>query len=226
MTQISRIIVMTGLFVMPATLALSQEAPAPPTQSSPWRTPRPARPVAIAPFDDFDVPMPPMPPMAPMPAMPAMLVMPAMPVMPPMPAMAPMAPMGPMALLAPMPPLPAELADFGFLAFQDAAPRAARVYVGSDAARARSEARRAQDNDERYYRSGKSYLDRKEYDKAVDAFNRVIENKGSRSDGSLYWRAYAQNRLGKREDALASLAELQKSYPSSHWLDDANALQQ
>src|SRR5437879_1965958 len=184
MTQISRIIVMTGLFIMPATLALSQEAPAPPTQSSPWRTPRPARPVAIAPFDDFDVPMPPMPPMAPMapmPAMPAMLVMPAMPVMPPMPAMAPMAPMGPMALLAPMPPLPAELADFGFLAFQET-PRPGRVYVGADAGRVRVEARRAQDNDERYYRSGKSYLDRKEYDRAVDAFNRVIENKGSRSD--------------------------------------------
>src|SRR5260370_41984436 len=217
MTQISRIIVMTGLFVMPATLALSQEAPTPATQPSPWRTPRPARPVAIAPFDDFDVPMPPRPPMPPMAPMPPM---PAMPPMPVMPAMAPMAPMGPMALLTPMPPLPAELADFGFLAFQDT-PRAARVYVGSDATRVRVEARRAQDNDERYYRSGKSYLDRKEYDKAVDAFNRVIENKGSRSDGALYWRAYAQNRLGKREDALASLAELQKSYPSSHWLDDA-----
>jgi len=124
-----------------------------------------------------------------------------------------------------MPPLPAELADFGFLAFQDT-PRPGRIYVGSDAARVRVEARRAQDTDERYYRSGKSYLDRKEYDKAVDAFNRVIENKGSRSDGALYWRAYAQNRLGKREDALASLAELQKSYPSSRWLDDAKALQQ
>jgi tetratricopeptide (TPR) repeat protein len=149
-----------------------------------------------------------------------MPVMAPMPVMPPIPAMAPM---GPMALLTPMPPLPAELSEFGYLAFQNA-PRAVRAYADSEVARARSEARRAQDNDERYYRSGKSYLDRKDYDKAVEAFNRVIENKGSRSDGALYWRAYAQNRLGKREDALASLAELQKSYPSSRWLDDAKAL--
>src|SRR5258708_9080480 len=170
--------------------------------------------------------MPPMPPMAPMAPMAPTPVMPVMPPMPPMPAMAPMAPMGPMALFTPMPRLAAELSEFGYLAFQQNAPKAARAYADSEVARAKSEARRAQDSDERYYRSGKSYLDRKEYDKAVDAFNRVIENKGSRSDGALYWRAYAQNRLGKREDALASLAELQKSYPSSHWLDAAKALQQ
>src|SRR5258708_9965615 len=174
MTEISRIIVMTGLLVVPATLAFSQDAPAPPAQPSPWRTPRPARPVAIAPFDDFDVPMPPMPPMAPMAPMAPMTPMPSMPVMPPMPPMAPMAPMapmGPMALLTPMPPLPAELADFDFLAFQDT-PRPGRIYVGSDAGRARVEARRAQDTHQPYYRSGKSYLDRTEYDKAVHAVNR------------------------------------------------------
>jgi tetratricopeptide (TPR) repeat protein len=133
--------------------------------------------------------------------------------------------MAPMALLTPMPPLPAELSEFGFLAFQEA-PRAARREADTEAARAKSESRRAQDTDERYYRSGKSYLDRKDYDKAIEAFNRVIENKGARADGALYWRAYAQNRSGKREDALASLAELQKSYPNSRWLDDARALQQ
>ncbi len=212
MTKISRIIVMTGLFVAPA---FSQEAPTPAAQPSPWRTPRPAAPpAAMERFWDADVPLPPIPPMAPM----------AMPAMPPMPALAPMPPMSPMALLAPMPPFPGELEGFGFLAFQDA-PRAARS-GDVEAARARAEARRGLDSDDRHYRIGKSYLDRKEYDKAVDAFNRVIENKGSRADGALYWRAYAQNRSGKREDALASLAELQKSYSSSHWLEDAKQLQQ
>ena len=123
--------------------------------------------------------------------------------------------------MALMPPLPPELADVGFLAFQTAS--AGRVR--DEARRAQDELRRSQDRDERTYRTGKSYLDRKEYDKAVDAFNRVIENKGGRADGALYWRAYAQNKLGKRDDALASLGELQKSYPSSRWLDDAKALQ-
>ena len=87
------------------------------------------------------------------------------------------------------------------------------------------EARRSMERDDTYYRRGKSYLDRKNYDQAIESFNRVIENKGSRADGALYWRAYAQNRLGKRDEALASLSELQKTYPKSRWLDDAKALE-
>jgi TolA-binding protein len=125
---------------------------------------------------------------------------------------------------AAIPPLPPDLAELPFLAFQDSSRDAAR----EEARRARDIARttrQQQDRDEQYYHRAKSYLDRKEYDRAVDEFNRVIENKGSRADGALYWRAYAQNKQGRRDDALASLAELQKSYPSSHWLDDAKALQ-
>jgi tetratricopeptide (TPR) repeat protein len=91
--------------------------------------------------------------------------------------------------------------------------------------RARDLARASRDKEDHEYHLGSSYLDRREYDKAIDAFNRVFEQKGSRADGALYWRAYAQNKLGRRDDALASLAELQKSYPASHWLDDAKALE-
>jgi len=85
--------------------------------------------------------------------------------------------------------------------------------------------RQQQDREERDYKAGKGYLDRKEYDKAIDSFNRVIENKGSRADGALYWRAYSQNKLGHRDEALASLTELQNNYANSRWMDDAKALQ-
>lgn len=91
--------------------------------------------------------------------------------------------------------------------------------------RARDMARASRDREDHDYHSGSSYLDRHEYEKAVEAFNRVIEQKGNRADGALYWRSYAQNKLGRRDDALASLAELQKSYPSSRWLEDAKALE-
>ena len=91
--------------------------------------------------------------------------------------------------------------------------------------RAQEEVRRSMDRDNSDYQRGKSYLDRKAYDKAVEVFSRVIENKGSRADGAYYWRAYAQNRIGKRDEALASLSELQKAYPKSRWLDDAKALE-
>src|ERR1700688_1855579 len=154
-------------------------------------------------------PLPPLPPSSPL---------------APMPPLSPLPPMPPMDAVAAIPPLPPDLADLPLLAFQDSPRNAAR----EEAQRARETARTArqlQDRDEQYYHRAKSYLDRKEYERAVDEFNRVIENKSTRADGALYWRAYAQNKQGRRDDALGSLAELQKSYPNSHWLDDAKALQ-
>ena len=48
---------------------------------------------------------------------------------------------------------------------------------------------------------------------------------GARADGAIYWKAYALNKLGRRDEALAAIAELRKSHPSSRWLDDARALE-
>src|SRR5262249_5537718 len=50
--------------------------------------------------------------------------------------------------------------------------------------------------------------------------------KGAKkADAALYWKAYAQNKHGQRAEALATLAELKKSYPQSRWLSDASALE-
>src|SRR5215472_7784676 len=196
MTRIHRFSVAVALFIATSALAFSQ----PPDPPEPPLLPvTPAAPVRPLP------PMPVMPPLPPLPAMPPLLPLPAWPRV---------------AALSLMPPLPPDFPQFDFLAFQDTG-RADR-----DAARrARDLARQQTDRDDRYYREGKSYLDRKEYDRAIAAFNRVIDSKGSRADGALYWRAYAQNKLGHRDEALASLTQLQTDYASSHWLDDAKALQ-
>ena len=42
---------------------------------------------------------------------------------------------------------------------------------------------------------------------------------------ALYWKAYALNKLGRREEALAALAQLRKAYANSRWQDDAKALE-
>jgi HEAT repeat protein len=63
------------------------------------------------------------------------------------------------------------------------------------------------------------------YDRALTHFNRVIELKGSRADGALYWKAFAQNRTGQRAEALTTIAELSKSYPNSRYLKQAKALE-
>ena len=77
------------------------------------------------------------------------------------------------------------------------------------------------------YESGKSALDNHNYEKAVEIFDKVINAKNpfSRADGAYYWKAYALNKLGKRDEALAALAELSKQFPQSSWLNDAKALQ-
>src|SRR5262249_14491449 len=66
-------------------------------------------------------------------------------------------------------------------------------------------------------------LDDRQYEKAVEGYNRVIEQKGSHIEGALYWKAYALSRLGKNTEAGAALDELKKNYASSRWLNDAKA---
>ncbi len=85
--------------------------------------------------------------------------------------------------------------------------------------------RKGGENDERAYRRGTSYLDKREWVRAMESFDEVIESKGNRADGALYWKAYALNKLGRSPDALNVLGELQKSHPGSSWLNDAKALE-
>ncbi len=75
------------------------------------------------------------------------------------------------------------------------------------------------------YRLGQSALERKDYERAAALFNHVIANKSERADGAMYWRAYTENRMGKRSQAIATLAELKKTFPASRWLEDARALE-
>jgi len=90
----------------------------------------------------------------------------------------------------------------------------------------------AQGRDKRFYfsgsyESGKQALDNHNYEKAVEIFDKVIDsrNPSSRADGAYYWKAYALNKLGKRDEALAALAQLSKQFPQSGWVNDAKALQ-
>jgi tetratricopeptide (TPR) repeat protein len=75
------------------------------------------------------------------------------------------------------------------------------------------------------YDRGKNSLDEHRWDQALDSFNEVITRGGPLVEGALYWKAYTLNKLGRRNDALAALAQLRKQFPSSRWLDDAKALE-
>jgi tetratricopeptide (TPR) repeat protein len=79
-------------------------------------------------------------------------------------------------------------------------------------------------NQDSLYERGQSALDRHRWDEALADFSQAASQAGGRADGALYWKAYTLNKLGRRDDALAVIAELGKSYPSSRWLNDAAAL--
>src|SRR5689334_22870184 len=88
--------------------------------------------------------------------------------------------------------------------------------------------RRGVDLDDRaddLYEQGRDAIEEGKYDRALDRFNRLIELKSTRTDAALYWKAYSQNKLGQRADALATLADLQKQFASSRWIGDAKALE-
>jgi hypothetical protein len=104
-------------------------------------------------------------------------------------------------LQAPAPPVP------------PAAPRAPKIAINSF--RGRDDA----------YNAGTRALDEHKYDEAVQHFDSAIQQDPSRAEGALYWKAYALNREGKRDDALAAIAQLRRDYASSAWLHDAQALE-
>jgi HEAT repeat protein len=74
------------------------------------------------------------------------------------------------------------------------------------------------------YEKGKQALDAHQWDQAARAFEMAASHKGSVADAALYWKAYAESRAGRRQEALSTLAELRRAYPSSRWNNDAQAL--
>jgi hypothetical protein len=81
------------------------------------------------------------------------------------------------------------------------------------------------DRDQELYENGREALDEDHYDRAASSFGELAKRNGPQTDAALYWEAYAQNRQGKRDAALATLAELKHRFPQSRWQKDASALE-
>jgi HEAT repeat protein len=87
---------------------------------------------------------------------------------------------------------------------------------------------RAQERAERLqelYDDGREALDEDRYDEAEGKFAQLADLNGPQSDAALYWKAYAQNRMGKRDKALGTIADLKRRFPQSRWQKDASALE-
>ena len=85
--------------------------------------------------------------------------------------------------------------------------------------------RQREEREEGLYDAASSALDEKNWREAVRGFDRVIRMSGSRSDAAMYWKAYSENKLNMRAEALETLAKLQREHPDSKWLKDGKALE-
>jgi HEAT repeat protein len=75
------------------------------------------------------------------------------------------------------------------------------------------------------YNNGRSLETQRKYDEAIVRFDRVIAAKGDHVDGALYHKAWCQAKLGKADEAVATLAILKKDHGQSPYLKDARALE-
>ena len=75
------------------------------------------------------------------------------------------------------------------------------------------------------FSSGQSHLSQRQYEQAIMRFDRSIAQKSPRADAALYYKAYAQFKLGKTDEAVATVAQLRKEYPQSRYLNDAKVLE-
>lgn len=82
-----------------------------------------------------------------------------------------------------------------------------------------------EDRADELYDDGREAIEEGRYERAVDRFTQLAALNTSRTDAALYWKAYSQAKLGRRADALGTVAELQRRFKDSRWIRDAKALE-
>jgi hypothetical protein len=90
---------------------------------------------------------------------------------------------------------------------------------------ARDRAQERLDRLQELYDDGSEDLDEDRYDQAESKFKQLADMNGPQTDAALYWKAYAQNKQGKREAAVTTIADFKRRFPQSRWLKDVNALE-
>jgi len=78
---------------------------------------------------------------------------------------------------------------------------------------------------ENEYAQAMRALDQKRWEEALAGFRKVVAERSARVDAALYWSAYTQNKLGRREEALRTITQLKREFAASRWVNDAKALE-
>jgi HEAT repeat protein len=78
---------------------------------------------------------------------------------------------------------------------------------------------------EALYDQARGFIDRNQYDRALDVLDRLVSDGGARADAAMYWKAYSLSKIARRSDALVTIAEMQKRFANSPWIRDARFLE-
>src|SRR5258708_10400504 len=81
------------------------------------------------------------------------------------------------------------------------------------------------DREAELYSEATQNLNDEDFGDAIKGFDEVAKMHGRRADGALYWKAYAQNKDGQKEHALATIGEFRKTYSKSKWMAEVAALE-
>jgi HEAT repeats len=74
------------------------------------------------------------------------------------------------------------------------------------------------------YKAGTHAMEENRWPDAITAFDKVISEKGERTDAALYWKAYSLDKLGKTPLAIATCEQLHSQFAASTWNKDCNAI--
>lgn len=75
------------------------------------------------------------------------------------------------------------------------------------------------------YADGVRAINAGQWSDAITIFSRIADQGGDHADGALYWKAYAENKLGQTGMALDSCGKLRHEHAGSNWIEDCGALE-
>lgn len=75
------------------------------------------------------------------------------------------------------------------------------------------------------YADGAKAIRESRWADAVKIFEKISQARGPHAAGALYWKAYAESKMGEPAKVLESCAALRSQFVGSTWIDDCGALE-
>lgn len=85
--------------------------------------------------------------------------------------------------------------------------------------------RTADGREEQIYSAATRAINESRWSDAELLLDRVFDQHRRRADAALYWKAYVENKEGRKSDALGTCSKLNQMYPQSSWLEECNVLE-